>query len=202
MKFTRVFPLFVLLLSSIGAMAQAGIYAEGSLANLTGLTHNGAPNVGWMIGPTFGAYLQTPVQKRIQLGGDLRGQFFSRNDSNYANTGFALDTKLYTFQFGPRVAFTTPVVALKPYAEFLFGIAHENETISGSGQSVPLTGTGGSFQFLAGADYSLWPLWSWRVLEVGYGHASANVSGGGFTEKVSSSPFIISTGIVFVLPHK
>ena len=149
------------------AHAQLGIYAGFSGAKVAGATSD------WAYGPLVGIYKQSGyLDSTINIGGDLRGSFISRNGFNY-----------YTGAVGPRVAFKLPILPLRPYVEGLVGVASYN---SGSGTD---STTHFNYQVLGGLDLTLIPKLDWRVVEFDY----SAVSGQNVNAK------ILTTGLVLRL---
>jgi hypothetical protein len=172
MNFSRfrlysLFLLAVLVAAPTGLHAQIGIYAAGTGASLR--------NAGtdWGYGGLVGVYKQSGYAASIiNIGGDLRGSFVSRNGFHY-----------YTGAVGPRIAFKPHVIPLDPYIEGLVGVASYN---TGSGTS---TSTHFNYQVVGGLDATIFPHLDWRVIDVAY----SGVSG----QDIKATTF--STGLVFRL---
>ncbi|WP_035347354.1 hypothetical protein [Edaphobacter aggregans] len=149
------------------ARAQIAIYAGYSGANVSGASSD------WAYGPLFGIYKQTgyPLHT-VNIGGDLRGSFITRNDFHY-----------YTGAAGPRLAFKVPVLPLRPYIEGLIGVASYN---SGSGGD---TTTHFNYQVAGGLDLTIFPKVDWRIVDFDY----SAVSGQNVNAK------ILTTGLVLRL---
>ena len=175
MKASRLIPLLVLLVSTIGAMAQIGLYGEFSAAKPN------IPQVGWIYGPTFGVYYDPWHLPFLAAGLDARGEFLGSGTNK-------LDSGL----FGPRLVFQPHVLPFQPYAEGLVGMGHAvypNQTGQGT---TTVTATEFEYQFLGGLDLTVFPRVDWRVVEFSYG----GLSGLGN----SYNPFTLSTGLVVRLP--
>jgi hypothetical protein len=70
--------------------------------------------------------------------------------------GISVDSKVYSFLFGPRVSVS--VGKLRPFAHALFGASHINASASGFAD----TDTAFASAYGGGIDYHLVPLVSWR----------------------------------------
>lgn len=161
---------FALLLFAVGipaAQAQTAIYGQ------FGASHSNLSNTNeWGYGGGFGLYsdfLKVPFGK---VGGDLRFQF----------THPASDTRLFSTLVGPRISIHPHVVALNPYAEFLFGAGRFTY-----GNNSPST-TQFDWRAIGGVDKTLLPHLDWRVIEVSYGQIN--------TYSGRLKPITLSTGIV------
>src|ERR1700754_2528667 len=96
------------------ASAQLAVYGGFSAASTSGLSSQ------WAYGGMVGLYKQSGhLASTINIGGDVRGSFISRDNFHY-----------YTGAAGPRIAFKLPTPPLRPYVEGLVGVASYN---SGSG---------------------------------------------------------------------
>jgi hypothetical protein len=143
---------FVLLFANAAkpACAQLAVYAGFSGASLSGISSD------WAYGPLVGIYKQSGhLASTINIGGDLRGSFISRNGFNY-----------YTGAAGPRIAFKAPVLPLRPYVEGLVGVASSN---SGNGTD---STTHFNYQVVVGLDLTIIPRFDWRVIEYDYSAVS------------------------------
>jgi len=128
--------------------AQIGLYA-----GFTGAPVSGTGATNWAYGGTVGVYKQGG--EVLQIGGDLRGSFISRNGFNY-----------YTGAAGPRIAFKPPLIPLRPYVEGLVGAASYN---SGNGTD---SSTHFNYQVVAGLDLTFFPHLDWRVIDFDYSAVS------------------------------
>ncbi|HEX4021909.1 MAG TPA: hypothetical protein VHX63_12230 [Acidobacteriaceae bacterium] len=170
MKLFRLLPL-LLLFSSLGAIAQVGLYGEFSAAKLN------VPNTGWIYGPTFGGYYDPAHFAFFRAGLDARAAFLG--------TG---STELYSGLVGPRLVVGAPALPAHVYVESLVGVGHAE-----AGEGVAKTSaTKFEYQFLGGVDLTVLPRIDWRVAEFSYGGLSGLNS--------SFNPKILSTGIVVRLP--
>lgn len=171
MRYRRFIPLFIILLFSFHAHAQAGAYAEVSAAKVN------VPNSNWVYGPTFGVYLDPLHAGILAAGMDARGAILGSG----VNT---LDSGL----IGPRLVFTPHVLPIMPYIEGLVGIGHAGYYQNSGATTVNKF----QYQFLGGVDWTILPRIDWRVVEFSYGGLSGLGS--------SFNPKTISTGIVLRLP--
>ena len=171
MKVSRLIPVLVLLVSSTGAIAQIGLYGEFSAAKPN------VPQVGWIYGPTFGAYYDPWHVPFLAAGLDVRGVLLGSGTNK-------LDSGL----FGPRLVFQPHVLPIQPYVEGLIGVGHAQ---FGQGMAA-VDETKFEYQFLGGLDMTVFPRIDWRVVEFSYG----GLSGLG----TSYNPETISTGLVVRLP--
>ena len=171
MKLHRYIPIFLLLLFSLHAKAQVGLYAEFSAAKVN------VPNSNWIYGSTFGGYIDHGHFWILSTGLDARGAILGSG----VNT---LDSGLV----GPRLVVTPHVLPIKPYIEGLVGVGRAGYYQG----TAPTTVTKFQYQFLGGVDWTLLPRIDWRVAEFSYGGLSGLGS--------SFNPKTISTGIVLRLP--
>ncbi len=170
MRLYKYLPLLLLLLGSLYAEAQIGLYAEFSSAKAN------VPNSSWIYGPTFGAYLDRGFGL-VSAGLDARGAILGSGNNT-------LDSGL----IGPRLVFTPHVLPIMPYIEGLIGVGQAGYYEGG----VPTTVTKLQYQFLGGVDWTILPRLDWRIAEFSYGGLSGLGS--------SFNPKTISTGIVVRLP--
>jgi hypothetical protein len=132
-------------LSAKTASAQAGVYALFTGASLdttsTTATH--------LFGPTLGFYgdIPTPV---VKIGGDIRGELLNGGSQQH-----------YNGVGGPRISANLPVVNLKPYGEFLFGIGSYKTTTALATSHI-------DYEYVVGVDRKLFSLFDWRILEFSY----------------------------------
>jgi hypothetical protein len=173
-SFSYLRTLFLLLFASFAitltAPAQTGLYAEFGASKVD------APSDNWIYGPTFGIYHDFYSVPFFHLGADLRGSVL----------GISETTSLYSGTIGPRLSLHPHVLPIMPYAEGLVGIGHYDY---GAGQG---SNTQFEYQFLAGADLTIFPRLDWRVVEFSYGGLS--VFNGDLHPKT------LSTGLVLRLP--
>ena len=97
-------PLLLLALCCISLHAQArfAIYGTG------GGEKSGLPNDDWQAAGTFGFYYGLLHAAIFDISVDARGDLSSNIKSGF---------------LGPRVAVKLPVIPLKPYGEFIFGVS-------------------------------------------------------------------------------
>ncbi len=171
MKARSYIPFVLLLLCSLYANAQLGLYAEFSAAKVN------APGADWIYGPTFGGYFDRGHLLFLSTGLDARGAILGSGDNK-------LDSGLV----GPRLAFRPHVVPIQPYVEALIGAG---QTAYYDGFTTR-TVTKLEYQFLGGLDFTVLPRLDWRAVEFSYGGLSGLGS--------SFNPKTISTGIVVRLP--
>ena len=182
MRFLNFLP-FLLLLASLPAMAQFGVYGEFSTTNLH------TANEPQLYGPTLGGYYHKTFGHHLSLlsaGPDVRVSFLSGPGSG-ANAPMQSLTSILA---GPRLTFKLPVTLLHLYAEGLIG---DGDPQLGEGAS---RNSGNRFesQFLGGVDLTILPHVDWRIIELGDGELPA--SGG----SASLDTTTFSTGIVVRMP--
>jgi hypothetical protein len=137
---------FLVVTSATPLRAQIGIYGGFTGAPVSGT------GVNWAYGGTVGIFSQGGhLANTVQIGGDLRGTFISRNGFHF-----------YTGAAGPRIAFKAPAIPLRPYVEGLIGVASYN---SGNGTD---TTTHFNYQGVAGLDLTFFPHLDWRVIDFAY----------------------------------
>ncbi|HEY0786619.1 MAG TPA: hypothetical protein VGD62_12170 [Acidobacteriaceae bacterium] len=159
----------VLLFQMPRAQAQIGIYGEFSAADFN------LPNTDWQYGTTFGLYYDRWKVPFLALGVDGRGSVIG-SGSDRIISGLA----------GPRLELKPPVLPLKPFVEALVGAGRADVGEGGAYSST----TRLEYQFLGGADATIFPRVDWRIVEFSY----RGFSGASF------NPKSLSTGIVLRLP--
>lgn len=152
------------------AHAQLGVYAGFSTAKLD------APNTNRTNGGTFGAFYDSHHFPLVNFGGDLRA-VVTKSDAVTQVTSGAV---------GPRAVFHLPVIPIHPYVEGLVGAAHVR---TGQG-SVQYDGTNLAAGAAVGADLTLLPFISWRVIDYNY----TRLVGPG------NSQSTLTTGLVLRIP--
>jgi hypothetical protein len=169
--------LAALLFSANSASAQAGVYAHFTGAHLdttqvTASSPTTTTIATGVYGPTFGLYadLPTPI---IKIGGDLRAALLNGGGEQH-----------YSGVIGPRVEVDIPVVHLKPYGEFLFGVGSYKEF------STDATQQHIDYEYVVGVDRKLIAIFDWRILEFSY----CNYYNGTVPTKA------LSTGLVVRIP--
>lgn len=167
----RLLLLLSLAAAAIPASAQIGVYGTFSASNFN------LPNTGWRYGSTFGAYDNRWKIPFFALGLDGRGVVVG-SGNNKSESGLV----------GPRIVFQPHILPIMPYVEALAGVGHV-DIGQGSAQN---SATKFEYNFVGGADLTIFPRFDWRVVEFSYGGLS------GFSG--SYNPKTLSTGIVFRLP--
>jgi hypothetical protein len=156
-------PLLLLCLSATAIHAQArfAIYGTG------GGEKSGLPNDDWHGAGTFGFYYGIVHAAILDISVDARGDLSSNIKSGFV---------------GPRVAVKLPVVPVKPYGEFIFGI---------STYSVPAhlpIPNDFAYRYVFGLDTTILPHIDWRVADFSY---AINNSANGTHAKTLSSGLVI-----------
>ena len=188
MKLRWCFLFFLSLFSIASAGAQIGVYGKLDLTHFTNNTNKASE---WFYGPGIGIYDDFLHVGPVQLGADLRGSYLIGSNDRYRSV-----------LGGVRVAVKPPLLPIRPYAEGLIGVAGTKSNQSGSfstANSVSFSNTFGTkfaYQILGGVDWAILPHVDFRVIEVGYGRASAVSSE---TNAPSSSMTSISSGLVLRL---
>ncbi len=160
---------FLLFGDAPAAQSQVAIYAEFSASDFN------LPNIDWQYGTTFGLYYNAWTIPFFAVGLDGRGSVVG-SGSPKIDSGLA----------GPRITFKPHVLPVMPYVEALVGFGHAEY-----GQGAAQTSKSQlEYQFLGGADFTIFPRIDWRAVEFSYG----GLSGQGF------NPRTLSTGLVFRLP--
>jgi hypothetical protein len=143
------FLLTAILSTTLHAQARFAIYGTA------GTERSGLPNTSWKLGGTFGFYLGLIHAGVLDVSVDARGDL-----SSNINSGF----------IGPRVAIKVPVIPIKPYGEFLFGISTYPPTSAGFSPENDFAD-----RYVVGLDATLVPHIDWRVVDFSYGiNNSAN----------------------------
>ena len=142
------------LLSAKIASAQVGAYALFTGANLdltqtSGLPPTTTTTATKIYGPTFGFYADIPIPV-VQIGVALRGYLLNGSGKQH-----------YNGVIGPRIAVDIPIVKLKPYAEFLFGVGSYKESSTDATQHI-------DYEYVVGVDRKLIAIFDWRILEFSY----------------------------------
>ncbi|MCU1251074.1 MAG: hypothetical protein JWQ49_4103 [Edaphobacter sp.] len=152
-------PLLFVALCSVNLHAQArfAIYGTG------GGEKSGLPNDDWHAAGTFGFYYGlfhfTPIDLSVDARGDLSGNIKS---------GF----------LGPRVAVKLPIIPIKPYGEFIFGVSTYNRPVDNDF----------AYRYVLGLDTTILPHIDWRVADFSY---ALNTSANGTHAKTLSSGLVI-----------
>jgi hypothetical protein len=159
----QILPLVVILLFSTNLHAQArfAIYGTG------GGEKSGLPNDDWHAAGTFGFYYGILHAAIIDLSVDARGDLSSNIKSGF---------------LGPRVAVKLPIIPIKPYGEFIFGVS----TYSTPAR-LPISNDF-AYRYVLGLDTTILPHIDWRVADFSYG---INNSANGTHAKTLSSGLVI-----------
>ena len=146
---------------NLHAQARFAIYGTG------GGEKSGLPNDDWHAAGTFGFYYGILHAAIIDLSVDARGDLSSNIKSGF---------------LGPRVAVKLPIVPIKPYGEFIFGV---------STYSTPAhlpTPNDFAYRYVFGLDTTILPHIDWRVADFSY---ALNNSANGTHAKTLSSGLVI-----------
>ncbi len=155
----------VLLLSltatTLHAQAKLAVYGTG------GGEKSGLPNDDWHAAGTFGFYYGlyhfTPIDLSVDARGDL---------SSNIKSGF----------LGPRVAVKLPIIPIKPYGEFIFGVSTYSTPAH-----LPIPNDF-AYRYVVGLDTTILPHIDWRVADFSY---AINNSANGTHAKTLSSGLVI-----------
>lgn len=158
-----ILPLVVILLFSTNLDAQArfAIYGTG------GGEKSGLPNQDWTGAGTFGFYYGLLHAAIFDISVDARGDL-----SSDIKSGF----------LGPRVAVKLPVVPIKPYGEFIFGVSTYSTPAH-----LPVPNDF-AYRYVLGLDTTILPHVDWRVADFSY---AINNSANGTHAKTLSSGLVI-----------
>jgi hypothetical protein len=160
-----LFLLPVLLVSlaatTLHAQARFAIYGTG------GGEKSGLPNDDWHAAGTFGFYYGLYHFTPIDLSVDARGDFSSNIKSGF---------------LGPRVAVKLPIIPIKPYGEFIFGVSTYSTPAH-----LPISNDF-AYRYVLGLDTTILPHIDWRVADFSYG---INNSANGTHAKTLSSGLVI-----------
>jgi hypothetical protein len=158
-----ILPLLLLAFFSVNLHAQArfAIYGTG------GGEKSGLPNDDWHAAGTFGFYYGILHAAIIDLSVDARGDLSSNIKSGF---------------LGPRVAVKLPIIPVKPYGEFIFGVS----TYSTPAR-LPISNDF-AYRYVLGLDTTILPHIDWRVADFSYG---INNSANGTHAKTLSSGLVV-----------
>jgi hypothetical protein len=156
-------PLLLVALCSVNIHAQArfAIYGTG------GGEKNGLPNDDWHGAGTFGFYYGLLHAAIFDISVDARGDLSSNIKSGF---------------LGPRVAVKLPVIPLKPYGEFIFGVSTYSTPAH-----LPIPNDF-AYRYVVGLDTTILPHIDWRVADFSY---AINNSATGTHAKTLSSGLVI-----------
>jgi hypothetical protein len=152
-------PLLLLALCCISLHAQArfAIYGTG------GGEKSGLPNDDWHAAGTFGFYYGLLHAAIFDISVDARGDLSSNIKSGF---------------LGPRVAVKLPVIPLKPYGEFIFGVSTYSTP-----SRLPIPNDF-AYRYVVGLDTTILPHIDWRVADFSY--AINNSANSGHAKTLSS----------------
>jgi hypothetical protein len=158
-----ILPLVVILLfsSNLHAQARFAIYGTG------GGEKSGVPNDDWHGAGTFGFYYGILHAAIFDISVDARGDL-----STNIKSGFV----------GPRVAVKVPVIPIKPYGEFIFGVSTYSTPAH-----LPIPNDF-AYRYVLGLDTTILPHIDWRVADFSY---AINNSANGTHAKTLSSGLVI-----------
>jgi len=156
-------PLLLLALFSVNLHAQArfAIYGTG------GGEKSGLPNDDWHGAGTFGFYYGILHAAIFDISVDARGDL-----STNIKSGFV----------GPRVAVKVPVIPIKPYGEFIFGVSTYSTPAH-----LPIPNDF-AYRYVFGLDTTILPHIDWRVADFSY---AINNSANGTHAKTLSSGLVV-----------
>ena len=158
-----ILPLVVILLfsSNLHAQARFAIYGTG------GGEKSGVPNDDWHGAGTFGFYYGILHAAIFDISVDARGDL-----STNIKSGFV----------GPRVAVKVPVIPIKPYGEFIFGVSTYSTPAH-----LPIPNDF-AYRYVLGLDTTILPHIDWRVADFSY---ALNNSANGTHAKTLSSGLVV-----------
>ena len=158
-----ILPLLLLALCSVNLHAQArfAIYGTG------GGEKSGVPNDDWHGAGTFGFYYGILHAAIFDISVDARGDL-----STNIKSGFV----------GPRVAVKVPVIPIKPYGEFIFGVSTYSTPAH-----LPIPNDF-AYRYVLGLDTTILPHIDWRVADFSY---AINNSANGTHAKTLSSGLVV-----------
>ena len=158
-----ILPVLLLSLTATSLHAQAKLAVYGT----DGGEKSGLPNDDWHAAGTFGFYYGlyhfTPIDLSVDARGDL---------SSNIKSGF----------LGPRVAIKLPIIPVKPYGEFIFGVSTYSTPAH-----LPIPNDF-AYRYVVGLDTTILPHIDWRVADFSYG---INNSANGTHAKTLSSGLVI-----------
>lgn len=156
-------PLLLVALCSVNLHAQArfAIYGTG------GGEKSGLPNDDWHGAGTFGFYYGIVHAVIFDISVDARGDLSSNIKSGFV---------------GPRVAVKVPVLPLKPYGEFIFGVSTYSTPAH-----LPIPNDF-AYRYVFGLDTTILPHIDWRVADFSY---ALNDSANGTHAKTLSTGLVV-----------
>ncbi|HEX3967581.1 MAG TPA: hypothetical protein VHW70_06420 [Edaphobacter sp.] len=157
-------PLFLLILitSNLNAQARFAVYGTA------GTEKSGLPNQDWRLAGTFGFYYGVYHVGPLDLSVDARGD---------------LSSDIKSGLLGPRLAAKLPVIPLKPYGEFIFGVSSYSRTAAGLKDPNDF-----AYRYVVGLDTTILPHLDWRVADFSCG---VNNSANGSHAKTLTSGLVI-----------
>ena len=158
----RLLPLVLLAVTATALHAQAKVGIYGSF----GAERVGVANQDWKEAGTIGLYYGFANFGPLAISVDGRGDISP--DAN-------------SYLFGPRLALHLPVFPLKPYAEFVAGIANYTRISGASKNSTDI-----AYRGVLGIDTTILPHIDWRIVDASFGHI----------ENASSNDLALTSGIV------
>jgi hypothetical protein len=183
--------LFFLLLSSIAASGQTGVYGVVTGERMSGFTcqdpQGRCSATGGVVKPygaTFGGYYDFRSLGPVRLGVDVRGSVLNSNKSATTYSSSVDQIRHYAALGGLRGEFKTPFRWLHPYAQLSAGYMRSNAAETNPGSYQNFTQVEG----FAGVDVPLAPWMDVRAIELGAGAAF-----GPSTHSIQS----IGIGVVF-----
>ncbi len=192
MKLRSIAAVAVLAFATVAAHAQTGLYFNPVAIRVSNSAADNGPfaflgqnsTSQVFYGYTFGGYYDFYHSGSVSAGFDMRESDLHANNAMFRS-----------FLLGGRVSakpFTRPI---KPYAEFLFGVATTKPPVS----TVHVSKF--DYALYGGIDYTLQKHIDFRVIELGYGAVttvSSGVVGAGGTINIPASKQItFSSGLVF-----
>jgi hypothetical protein len=156
----------MVLMATLGAQAQTGIYGMFSYSHITGegVGYNISPSQHGSISPeggTFGVYSDFLKMGPIHLGGD--GRFIIENSGGDHPYGSKASGAL----FGARIDAQGLPLPIQPYGQVELGVVGAN-----NGNSYTRS-TGLAYQFQAGLDYVIIPR-----LDLRFEYGAGEIAGG------------------------
>jgi len=142
---------------NLHAQARFAIYGTG------GGEKSGLPNDDWQAAGTFGFYYGLLHAAIFDISVDARGDLSSNIKSGF---------------LGPRVAVKVPVIPLKPYGEFIFGVSTYSTP-----NHLPIPNDF-AYRYVLGLDTTILPHLDWRVADFSY--AIDNSANSGHAKTLSS----------------
>jgi hypothetical protein len=146
---------------NLHAQARFAIYGTG------GGEKSGLPNDDWHAAGTFGFYYGIVHAVIFDISVDARGDLSSNIKSGFV---------------GPRVAVKVPVIPIKPYGEFIFGVSTYSTPAH-----LPIPNDF-AYRYVFGLDTTILPHLDWRVADFSY---AINDSANGTHAKTLSSGLVI-----------